>query len=79
MIEYLSSISIGHVIAACILSFVITLVLLFESLWFLTKYDGSQFQLDLVRFPRIFIVLWMGLYVAWELIGAIGSLVNSVL
>lgn len=79
MIGALSFISVGHVVAAGVLSFVVTLALLLESLWFLMKYDGSQFQLNLARFPRIFIILWICMYVGWELMGIIGSSVNSVL
>ena len=71
--------SIGHIVAAAILSITITMMLLLESLWFLRKYEGGQFRLSLWKIPRNFIILWFGTYIAWILIGAMGSFLNGVI
>ena len=71
--------SIGHIVAAAILSIVITVILLLESLWFLMNHGGNQFHLSFWKVPRNFILLWIATYISWWLIKAMSLFVNDVI
>lgn len=72
-------VSVGHIVSSAVIAFVITIALLLESLWFLMKYEGGQFQLKWIKLPRNYILLWIGIYAVWILMKFIGGFVNSVI